>query len=127
MRRAAIVALCAATLLASGCASRNNRQPNALIVPVSYERHLAAVRNCKPVGTIETSLTGIPDNGNFLALAFALGSHGESSTSHSYSGGTTWQESSWKQGSLVGYRIFECPPAFMETVRAGIKGKEGSK
>lgn len=120
--RTGAAALCLAALLLGGCAGTKDRKPKYLSVPVTYERHLEAVRNCKPIGAMTYHDFGVPNEENLLGLSFALHKASESSTRQTGSGDGTWKETSSKKSEAVGFRLFRCPPEFLRKVRAEMKG-----
>jgi hypothetical protein len=121
--RAGATTVCIAALLLGGCASTKDLKPKFLAVPVTYERHLDAVRNCTPIGAMTYFDKDIPNEPNLLGLVFSLHKASESSTTHSQgSGGTVWAESSSRNEGFAGVRLFRCPPEFLDKVRAEMKG-----
>ncbi len=123
--RAAAAAIFTATVLLSGCAAAPTTASKArfLAVPVTYERHLDAVRNCKPVGAMTYFADKIPVEDNLLGLVFSLSKSAESSVDYSGGGssGTVWKTTSLENSEGVGVRLFRCPPEYLGKIRAEIK------
>lgn len=121
--RAGATSVCIAALLLGSCASTKDLKPKFLAVPVTYEMHLAAVRNCTPIGAMTYSDKDIPDEANLLGLVFVLHKESESSTTHSQgSGSTVWEETYSRREGSSGVRLFRCPSKFLDKVRAEMKG-----
>ncbi len=124
-RTAAAATILAAALLLSGCAARTPTASNVrvLTVPVTYERHLDAGRNCKPDGAMTYFADRIPIEDDLLGLVFVLSKSAESSSDYSSgsSPGTVWHTTSSGSSEGVRIRLFRCPPEFLGKVRAQMK------
>jgi len=121
--RMGAVTICLAILLFGGCASTKDQKPKFLAVPVTFERHLEAVRNCKPIGAMTYFDKDIPDEENLLGLVFALHTSSRASTTHRTSAGNVWRETSSRMEDSSGIRLFKCPSEFLKKVSVEMRGE----
>jgi hypothetical protein len=116
-------ALCISVILIGGCASTKDVKPKYLAVPITYERHRAAVCNCKPVGVVTNADYQVPNEENLLGLVFPLERSSESSSKNtSGTGGSVWTETSSSRNGVCAVRLFKCPSEFLQKIRAEMKG-----
>jgi len=96
----------------SGCATAPPRPSHVLVVPVSFQVHLIAARQCEArhltLGYVS------PESDANVLLTFAYETHSSSSTTHSYSGNTVTTNTRHSRYQSDRGKAFKCPDTALQ-------------